>query len=181
MTTKMKKSIVISFLLSVCVGICLYFTYELSHYNRIVGLFAPINESPWEQMKLLFFPFLFFTIILYFSTKRNSKNIVFANSISIVIGMVLALILHYTILGAFGLKSLFINAGIYIICSAVIYILCYYFFKNNTFSINNTFGLLFFVFLILAFILLTFMPPRIPLFQDETTNSFGLIHEQAEH
>lgn len=168
----------LGFLLSVCVGIILYFIYELSHYNRIVGLFAPINESPWEQMKLFFFPFLLFTIILYFSTKRNSKNILFINSVSIVCGMLLALILYYTLFGAFGLKSPFINLGIYVICSAVTYILCACFFKNHTFSGNNTFGLLIFVLLLLAFILFTFMPPRVPLFQDETTNSFGLIHEQ---
>lgn len=179
MTTKMKKSAVLSFLLSVCFGIYLHFAYELSNYNRVVGLFAPINESPWEHLKLLLIPFTLFTIIQYFLSKRNSKNILFRNSIAVLIGMVLIISLYYTIHGAIGIHGVAIDIFIYILSTAVTYILCYYYAKNNTFPINNIYGFILFILLFLLFFLFTFRPPRIPMFQDSVTKSFGIIHQQG--
>lgn len=177
MTTNLKKVFFIGFFLSVCVGFFWHFIYELSNYSRVVGLFSPINESPWEHLKLLFFPFLIFTIILHYITKRNSKNTIFANFVSVAIGMILIIALYYTIHGAFGTNFFAFDILIYVICTAVTFILCSYFQKNNTFSLNNTFGFLFFILTFLLFIVFTFLPPRIPLFQDQVTKSFGLIHQ----
>ena len=43
-------------------GVLLHFTYEWSGDNAVVGLFSAVNESTWEHLKLLFFPFLLLTI-----------------------------------------------------------------------------------------------------------------------
>lgn len=177
MTTTIKKLFYISFLLSVCFGFFLHYVYELSNYSRVVGLFSPINESPWEQIKLLYFPFFIFTIILYFFTKRNSQNILFGNFISILIGIFSLISLHYTIRGAFGTNSSIADILIYIVSTAATFILCLYFTKNNTFLINNIYGFIFLVMLFLLFTIFTILPPRIPLFQDPVTKSFGLIHQ----
>lgn len=176
MTTKLKKVFFFSFLLSVCVGFFMHFIYELSNYSRVVGLFAPINESPWEHLKLLFFPYFIFTIILYIFTKRNSKNILFGNFIAILLGMIFTISSFYTLHGALGTNLIFIDILIYLLSVAVTYILCMYFLKNNTFSINNTIGFMLFILMLLIFIICTFIPPRVPLYQDGLTKSFGLIH-----
>ena len=39
-------------------GTLLHFTYRWSGCNPLIGLIAPVNESVWEHMKLLFFPML---------------------------------------------------------------------------------------------------------------------------
>ncbi len=176
MTTNLKKVFYFSFFLSVCVGFFLHFFYELSKYSRIVGLFSPINESPWEHLKMLFYPFLIFTIILHCITKRNSQNLIFANSICVFIGMLLIIALFYTMHGALGTQFFLLDIVNYLFSTAFTFFLCMYFVKNNTFSINNTLGCLVFVFMFLIFTILTFIPPRIPLFQDPNTKSFGLIH-----
>ena len=44
-------------------GVLLHFTYEWSGDNAVVGLFSAVNESTWEHLKLLFFPFLLLTIL----------------------------------------------------------------------------------------------------------------------
>ena len=36
-----------------------HFLYELSGGAAIFALFCPVNESTWEHLKLLFFPYLF--------------------------------------------------------------------------------------------------------------------------
>lgn len=175
MTIHIKKLFIISFLLSVCFGTCLHFVYEWSNYNRIVGLFSPINESPWEHLKLLYVPFTVFTIILYFLSKRNSKKILFGNSIAVSSGLFLILLLYYFLTGAFGVDSIVLDLAVYIIATAITYILCYCFYKNNIFS-NNIYGFLIFIFAFLIFSVFTFIPPRFPLFQDGQTKSFGIIH-----
>ena len=50
-------------------GVLLHFTYEWSGDNAVVGLFSAVNESTWEHLKLLFFPFLLLTILEVLSTK----------------------------------------------------------------------------------------------------------------
>lgn len=177
MATKVNTTITISLFLSFCFGILLQSAYELSNYNRVVGLFAPINESIWERLKILYFPFLLFTIILYFVAKRNSKNLLFANALSITIGMLLTITLHYTITGAFGVQSAALELGILVLCNIATYILCGYYVKNNKFSINNLFGFIFLLILFLLFTIFSFRPPRVPLFQDSITKSFGIIHQ----
>ena len=44
-------------------GVLLHFTYEWFGDNAVVGLFSAVNESTWEHLKLLFFPFLLLTIL----------------------------------------------------------------------------------------------------------------------
>ena len=42
-----------------------HFLYELSGGAAIFALFCPVNESTWEHLKLLFFPYLFASIWQY--------------------------------------------------------------------------------------------------------------------
>lgn len=48
-------------------GTLLHFVYGWSRDNRLVGLVAPVNESVFEHLKLVFVPVLLFTILQYFN------------------------------------------------------------------------------------------------------------------
>ena len=48
-----------------------HFFYKWSNYNPYIGLLFPVNESPWEHLKLFFFPSLFCYIFL--SLFKHSK------------------------------------------------------------------------------------------------------------
>ena len=57
----MNISLTIAGILCVSIlGTLLHFTYRWSGRNPLIGLIAPVNESVWEHMKLLFFPMLLF-------------------------------------------------------------------------------------------------------------------------
>ena len=52
----MNISLTIAGILCVSIlGTLLHFTYRWSGRNPLIGLIAPVNESVWEHMKLLFF------------------------------------------------------------------------------------------------------------------------------
>ena len=53
-------------------GIILHYLYDLSSHSPWIGLFAPVNESVWEHMKLVFFPL---TAYFLFEIIRLSKMI----------------------------------------------------------------------------------------------------------
>ena len=45
-------------------GTLLHFAYEYSMENPLVAMFAPVNESTWEHMKLCFFPMLVYALFM---------------------------------------------------------------------------------------------------------------------
>ncbi len=56
-------------------GTLSHFLYGWSGSRVLVGLFAPVNESVWEHMKLLFFPMLLYFV--FESVGRSFEVILF--------------------------------------------------------------------------------------------------------
>jgi hypothetical protein len=52
-------------------GTISHFLYQWLNQNFFIGLFTPVNESPWEHMKLVFFPMLFYSL---FAGRRLHQN-----------------------------------------------------------------------------------------------------------
>ena len=63
MSDLFKKLEIIGFFFVSIVGTLLHFAYEASGSNFIAGIFAPVNESTFEHLKLLFYPFIIYGII----------------------------------------------------------------------------------------------------------------------
>lgn len=47
------------------VGSLLHFAYDWSRHNRVVAVFAAVNESYWEHIKIAFWPILIWLIVLF--------------------------------------------------------------------------------------------------------------------
>ena len=74
MNKRILKLEAIGFIFTSVLGTLMHFFYEWSGNNTFVGLFCPVNESPYEHLKLLFFPALFYFIIEYFLCKDSYEN-----------------------------------------------------------------------------------------------------------
>ena len=46
----------LGFVIISVVGTLAHFLYDFSHHNKIVGLFAAVNESTWEHIKIALTP-----------------------------------------------------------------------------------------------------------------------------
>ena len=51
------------FLFVAAAGSLLHFLYEYSGQNPLAACISPVNESTWEHLKLLFFPYLVFLFV----------------------------------------------------------------------------------------------------------------------
>ena len=155
-------------------GTILHFLYDWTGGSILVSPFSGVNESTWEHMKLLFWPLFFFAVVqrLFF---RDQKNYWCVKLAGILLGLILIPVLFYTYNGVFGKSPDWLNIAIFYISAAFIYLFEWRAFKRDqpqcrypriAFAAICLIGLLFVVF--------TFAPPQIPLFQDPLSGNFGI-------
>ena len=170
---------IFSTIFSILLGTRLHFTYNLSNKNIFVASFSAINESTWEHLKLLFFPLLITTIIGYFYIGKDYSNFLFSQTIGIIISILFIIIFFYTYTGVFGINSGFIN-----ILSFIITILLGNFISykllGSFFTINKKISLIVLIILFFSFIIFTYFPPKINLFKDPITNTYGISYKAKE-
>lgn len=162
------------FALTSLVGTLLHFLYDWTGGSVLVAPFSGVNESTWEHMKLLFWPLLFFALIQsrFF---REYANFWCIKLCGIVVGLNLIPVLFYTVNGVFGKTPDFVNITIFFVSAAVAFLLETRLFEKDTvrckapwlaFAVLCMIGVLFVVF--------TYATPRIPLFEDPLTGTYGI-------
>ena len=154
---------ILRYLFVALLGVFLHFAYELSGENPIVGLFANVNESVWEHLKLIFFPMLVLTLWDMFTNQRNNLCFLPARTLGTLAGMAFVVIVYYTVTGILGFQTGLINILIYLLGVLVVFFvekkLCH---RCNTISVKVAI-VLWILFLIL-FIVFTIAPPTLGIF-----------------
>lgn len=166
------------FLFSCVSGVLLHFLYNWSGQNFLVATFAAVNESIWEHMKLLFFPMTLFAVIQSNYLKEKYENFWCAKLSGIMAGLILVPVLYYTYTGVLGVKLDWLNIFIFFIAVGGSYFGETWFLKHDRgYCILPKIagGVLYM--LALIFILFTFRPPQMPLFQDPVTGIYGISEE----
>ncbi len=175
----MKKSIfrwqIAGFVFTCILGVILHFLFDWTGQSVFVAPFSAVNESIWEHNKLLFFPMLVFAVIENFYLGKHYDNFWCIKLIGMLLSILLIPTLYYTINGVFGGTPDWVNIAIFFVVTAWVYIVeTMYFNKNNISYRFPAFYVL--VFVALIFVLFTFVPPHIPLFQDPLTQTYGFFN-----
>lgn len=100
-------------------GTIAHFIYEWSGNNLIAGLFTPVNESPWEHMKLIFFPMLLYSLFLTLKLQNSYPCIAASFSAGILLGTVCIPVIFFLYIGILG-QDVFILDILIFILSVVI-------------------------------------------------------------
>jgi uncharacterized membrane protein YagU involved in acid resistance len=99
----MKRRYLIAFAAAALFGTAAHYFY---HWLPIplVGLFAPVNESVWEHLKLLFWPTILAGIGMSFCTREKQR--LWSGVLSAALAMPLLLLgIYYTAACGFGIDS----------------------------------------------------------------------------
>ena len=163
----------ITFLIISIIGTLGHFLYEWTGENQIIGFFSPVNESTWEHLKLIFFPLLIATLIGYFYIGKNYSNFLSSQTIGIIISILFIIIFFYTYTGVFGINSGFINILSFII-SILLGNFISYKLLGTFFTLGKKVSLIILIILFLSFIIFTYAPPKINLFKDPLSNTYGI-------
>lgn len=158
----MKKRWIAAFVLTALAGSALHFAYELCP-APLVGLFAPVNESVWEHLKLLFWPFLAAGFAL--TRRQADKPAAWSGLLLSQLLMPLLLLgVYYLLLAGFGVQSLSLDIALYLLTLALGFCLA------RRVSAGGRLAFLSGILVILtglygaALILFTLAPPELPVF-----------------
>ena len=163
----------VGFGVSTLVGTLLHFLYDWTGENTLAAVFSGVNESTWEHMKLLFWPLFLFAIFQYFFNKE--ANYWYVKLAATALGLMLIPVLFYTYNGMFGKSPDWVNIAIFYIAAAAAFGFEWWAFRKELLKWKYprlALGAL--IGIGMLFVIFTFATPRIPLFQDPVTGSFGI-------
>ena len=155
-------------------GTLLHFLYDWLGEAKWVAPFSGVNESTWEHMKLLFWPMLFYAIAqsLFFSDRADFWCVKLKG---ILLGLSLIPILFYTYNGVIGRSPDWINIAIFFICAAIAYIYeTKQFHKGAVHCKNKWLAIGVLCVIALMFVIFTFKTPRLGIFLDPLTGTYGI-------
>lgn len=166
---------IVGAIFTLILGSLLHFTYDWSGMNEFISYIAPVNESIWEHQKLLFTPMILFMIIELFNYGKDLPNFIQVKVLSIIVGILVTIASYYTYTGIIGYNCLIADIGTFVLGTLVAYLFSYHFLQTTCFNspISRIVMLILLVLLMLCFVLFTVNPPRIPLFQDSPTGTYG--------
>ena len=156
---------IISTIFVMVLGTLLHFTYKWSNNNMLVGIFSPINESIWEHLKLMFFPMLITIIIGYLYKGKDIDNYLSSKVIGTIVMLSFTIVFYYTYSGILGTNYTGVDVSIFFIAVALGQYVSYKLMKTK-FHGNNITATIILLVLLLCFVIFTFFPPNIALFND---------------
>jgi len=160
----------------ILLGSMLHFTFELSGNQPIVGVFSAVNESVWEHLKIAFWPALLYLIFEYRYLYKKSNNFFFAKTLGIYAIMIIIPLIFYSYTIFFE-ENLIIDIGSFILAIIVGQLISYRLLINRKLAkIFELISLIALVILALAFLIFTFYPPQVQLFQDPNTGEYGIVN-----
>lgn len=163
------KSIhIIGIIFTIVVGSLLHFVWEWSGQSNLTAIFSAVNESTWEHLKLLFFPFITFAIIEYFLYGNETKCFFSVKVCAVLLGMLTIVTVFYTYTGILGKNYFPLDILTFLLGVIVSYLYSYYHLYTSPQSCSvyaevlAIFTLLLFI---IAFAVFSFTPPSLGIFQ----------------
>lgn len=153
-------------------GSVLHFLYEWTNHSSIMGLFAPVNESVWEHLKLGFCSLMIFSVPEYFFIGKKVKNFFIAKLSGVIALEIIIVVVFYTYTAILRKDLLVIDIGSYIAGAIVCQIIvAQIFIKTKQSKQGNSFAIVGIMTIAFILMLFTYITPRIPIFKDNNTVS----------
>ena len=174
----MKKQIglwqLMGFAVASLAGTLLHFLYDWLGEAAWIAPFSGVNESTWEHMKLLFWPMLIFALVqsLFFRDRNDFWCIKLRG---ILLGLILIPVIFYTYNGVIAHSPDWINIAIFFISAAAAYIYETRLFNTKNLKCKSSRrSIIVLIIIALMFIVFTFVTPKIGIFKDPLTATYGI-------
>jgi len=157
-------------------GNLLHFAYEWADESFAVALFAPVNESTWEHMRLFIIPWVLWSIVELIALRGQHLPILSSRAMGALLGAVFIPAGYYTYRSALGVDKALVNVLLFQAAAILAYWLCTTALRKNWFAetLWQVLGGLVLLGLWTLAVLWTLDPPAAPLFVDPTTGKKGI-------
>ena len=162
------------FAASTLLGTILHFLYDWLGKPLWIAPFSGVNESTFEHMKLLFWPMLIYALTEWMFFKKYT-SFPCVKLRGILIGISLIPTVFYSYQGIIGKSSDVINIAIFFISAAAAYFYEWRALKRETVACKHPkLAVILLCFLASLFVLFTFVTPKIGIFLDPITGTYGI-------
>ncbi|MEA4919869.1 MAG: DUF6512 family protein [Clostridiaceae bacterium] len=165
------------FIFTAVFGTCMHFFYAMSKGSPLVGIFCPVNESVWEHLKMLYFPCVAFSIAEYLYIGKFYSGFLTARACGLFIALLMTVIFYYTYTGIIGRGFVAIDILLFLftsfMCFAVSHIITVAFPAPTI--CENAVWLTLILAIGTSMVLFTFDPPKINLFIDPSSGTYGAV------
>ena len=171
----MKKIKIFIIILAFLLSFPIHFIYDIfpSFFTSII---APVNESIWEHMKIIYTSILLSSIIEYFIYKKkryNTNNFFISIPISSILGIIFYLVI-YLLIDLFIPHSFFIAIFIMLITYIFSNIISYIILNKKEIPNQKELGISLMLISYIVFTHLTYYPPKSYMFIDQITKTYGI-------
>ena len=157
------------------VGAVMHFAFDWSGGLRAVGVFAAVNESVWEHLKMTYWPSLLYAALEYPRLKNLTGNFVFAKTAGIYIMPAAIITLFYGYTAVTGGDNLAADITIFVVAIALGQLTSY---KIMTLPQmprwRYILAIVGMVALGVIYAVFTFYPPPAPIFREAATGVYGI-------
>jgi hypothetical protein len=180
---KVKKFEIWSAVFTIIVGSLLHFVFAWSGEWKPLAIFAAVNESTWEHLKLAFWPALLMSIVGWRLIAKEGltvrKNFCFAQMKKLFMMPFLIVILFY------GWRYFFEDNFVYDISIFMVAVIAGHYTAYKLETGKVIWGMKKFAFaaitlLTIIFTLFTFFPPKFFLFHDPVSGGYGIISAASQ-
>ena len=143
--------------------------------NIITSIIAPVNESIWEHMKLLFTSILIAGVIqklIVINKKLDIKNVCISNFTGAITSIPVFLIIYIPIYNLIG-KDFKITIIVMFIAILIGECISYLIMNKKDLKMENH-AIIFIIIIYITFFILTIYPPHNSIFIDPTTKTYGI-------
>jgi hypothetical protein len=168
--------IVIAVLITYLVSWIWYNIYEWTNQNYFVGIFAPINDSAWETMKIYLYPILLVTLVIYAFASRRLNNQAMALLLAVLTAVVFSWVIFYLYtLGDMSRSYSAANITIWVFAILFAFIVMYFVLLAKPWGMGSEYtAIALLVVIVLLWITWTYTPPgNCPFFTGKTGGNGG--------
>lgn len=159
---KLSGKLLAAFAVTTLVGACLHFLYTLLP-NPVTAVLAPVNESLWEHLKILLWPYLAAMFLLSRNGAPGSRTPWLLTAPVLAVAMLgIGWLYHMTL----GGEALVVDIGLYVVLMAAGFLLPEILADTSERPMLGTLSVLIVLALAAAMVVFTFLPPDYPLFLD---------------
>jgi hypothetical protein len=164
---------------TVVLGTIWHFVYQITGSNLAVGLLAPVNESVWEHLKIVFTPLLIVGIIQYFIVKKDRNSYWTGLLMGMITAMLIVIFGFYLYSSLLG-ENLLIDIGLYIASIIVaIYVAAYVRSNLKTTKVIDGVSIIVITIVGLSLVYLTIAPPKFSPFIESGSQTYGIFKTPA--
>lgn len=157
-------------------GLCFgfHFLYDFTP-NFFTSIIAPVNESIWEHMKLIYSSFVIYGILEFvlFKNKVSINNFLLQLFVVPIIGIITYLIIYLPLYNIFG-ENMVISIGLLFVVIVLEEIISYFMLRANKIRYQRSIGIMGIILGYIIFGLLTYNPIENDLFIDRQTSTYGI-------